>query len=98
VTSSRINSAFCKMGAMFILLAFAIMACLPTLSAQELSATKGGLAGLVTDSSGAVVPTASVTVTGNSDTRKVNTNDAGRWEVLDLTPGGLHDLGGARGL
>ena len=87
MTSSRINSVFCKMGALFILLAFAITAFLPPLSAQELSATKGGLAGLVTDSSGAVVPAASVTVTGNSDTRKVNTNDAGRWEILDLTPG-----------
>ena len=87
MTSSRINSVFCKMGALFILLAFAITAFLSPLSAQELSATKGGLAGLVTDSSGAVVPAASVTVTGNSDTRKVNTNDAGRWEILDLTPG-----------
>ena len=33
------------------------------LSAQELSGTKGGLAGIVTDSSGAVVPGAGVTVT-----------------------------------
>jgi hypothetical protein len=87
VTSSRINSVFCKMGALFILLAFAITACLPTLSAQELSGTKGGLGGIVTDSSGAVVPGATVTVTGNSDTRKATTADSGRWEIQDLTPG-----------
>src|SRR5579863_8118104 len=62
VTSSRINNGFFKMGALFIVLAFAITACLPTVSAQELSGTKGGLAGNVTDSSGAVVPDATVTV------------------------------------
>ncbi len=86
MTSSRINGFF-KMGALLILLAFAFTACQPTLLAQELSATKGGLAGLVTDSSGAVVPGAGVTVTGNSDTRKATTNDSGHWQVLDLTPG-----------
>ncbi len=71
MTSSLI-SRFIKAGALLAILAFAITACLPNLSAQELSATKGGLAGLVTDSSGAVVPGAGVTVTGNSDTRKAN--------------------------
>ena len=51
------------MGSLLVLLAFAIAACLSThLSAQELSGTKGGLAGIVTDSSGAVVPGAAVTV------------------------------------
>jgi hypothetical protein len=87
VTSSRINSGISKMGAILILLAFAITACLPTLSAQELSGTKGGLQGNVTDSSGAVVPGASVTVSGASDSRTVTTNENGHWEVLDLTPG-----------
>ncbi len=60
MTSSRINSRPCKMGAFFILLAFAITAFIPTALAQELSGTKGGLQGVVTDSSGAVVPGASV--------------------------------------
>jgi hypothetical protein len=88
VTSSRINSGFFKMGALFIVLAFAITACLPAhLAAQELSGTKGGLQGVVTDSSGAVVPGASVTVTGNSDTRTVSTDNAGHWETTGLTPG-----------
>ncbi len=87
MTSLRINRGISKLGSLLAVLAFAITACLPTISAQELSATKGGLAGLVTDSSSAVVPGASVTVAGNADTRKATTNDSGRWEILDLTPG-----------
>jgi hypothetical protein len=76
------------MGSLLVLVAFAIAASLPMrLSAQELSGTKGGLQGVVTDSSGAVVPGAQVTVTGNSDTRTVTTNGAGHWELIDLTPG-----------
>src|SRR5580698_2481365 len=76
------------MGSLFVLLAFATAACMHTrLSAQELSGTKGGLQGIVTDSSGAVVPGATVTVKGNSDTRSLTTNGAGHWEALDLTPG-----------
>ena len=83
VTIFKINriSRICSW---FILLAFALVASLP---AQELSGTKGGLAGVVTDSSGAAVPGAGVMVAGSSDTRRVTTNDTGRWEILDLTPG-----------
>jgi Carboxypeptidase regulatory-like domain len=88
VTSSRIHNHIFKMGSLLVLVAFAIAACLPMrLPAQELSGTKGGLQGLVTDSSGAVVPGAQVTITGNSDTRTLTTNDAGHWEAIDLTPG-----------
>ncbi len=89
MTSSRMNRvSISTMGSWLVLFAFALAACLSArLSAQELSGTKGGLAGIVTDSSGAAVPGASVTATGNSDTRKVTTNDTGRWEILDLTPG-----------
>jgi Carboxypeptidase regulatory-like domain/TonB-dependent Receptor Plug Domain len=88
VISSIINNAFSKMGGLLVLMAFAFATCLTThLTAQELSGTKGGLQGSVTDSSGAVVPDATVTVVGNSDTRKGTTNSAGHWEILDLTPG-----------
>jgi Carboxypeptidase regulatory-like domain len=88
VTSSRIHNHIFKMGSLLVLVAFAIAASLPMrLSAQELSGTKGGLQGVVSDSSGAVVPGAQVTVTGNSDTRTVTTNDSGHWELVDLTPG-----------
>jgi hypothetical protein len=49
------------MGSWLILLAFALATCLSVrLSAQELSGTKGGLAGVVADSSGAAVPGAGV--------------------------------------
>ncbi len=51
MTSLRINNLISKLGGLLVLLAFATAACLPThLSAQELSATKGGLGGVVTDS------------------------------------------------
>jgi hypothetical protein len=88
VTSSRIHNHIFKIGSLLVLVAFAIAACLPMrLSAQELSGTKGGLQGVVTDSSGAVVPGAQVTVTGNSDSRTVTTNGSGHWESTSLTPG-----------
>jgi hypothetical protein len=75
-------------GSWLILFAFALAACLSArLPAQELSGTKGGLQGIVTDSSGAVVPDANVMVSGNSDSRKLTTTGAGHWEALDLTPG-----------
>ena len=87
MTSSRFINGISKMGASLILLAFAFAACLPNLSAQELSGTKGGLQGVVTDSSGAVVPGAAVNVVGNSDNKTVNTDNTGHWEITGLTPG-----------
>ncbi len=87
MTSSRFHSRPFKMGAFSILLAFAITAFLPAALAQELSGTKGGLQGVVTDSSGAVVPDAQVTVIGNVDTRTTTTGSNGHWEATSLTPG-----------
>ncbi len=55
--------------------------------AQEISAVKGGLQGLVTDGSGAAVPNAKVTITGNSDRRQVNADSSGLYSVGGLTPG-----------
>jgi hypothetical protein len=75
------------MGRLLLVLALAMAASLLHVSAQELSGTKGGLQGVVTDSSGAVVPSASVTVTGNSDTRSAPTDNTGHWEITGLTPG-----------
>ena len=54
---------------------------------QGNSSTKGGLAGVIADESGAVIPQAKVTVSGQADTRTATTNDDGRFEVGDLTPG-----------
>jgi carboxypeptidase family protein len=88
LTILKRNSGISNVSNYIILLALAIAGCLSAnLSAQELSGTKGGLQGIVTDSSGAVVPAASVTITGNSDKRNLTTNAAGHWEALDLTPG-----------
>ena len=88
MTTLMIKRGILRMSNLLVILAIAAAACLPShLLAQELSGTKGGLAGTVTDVSGAVVPGATVTVKGNSDSRKVSTSDQGRWEILDLTPG-----------
>jgi hypothetical protein len=57
------------------------------LGAQELSSVKGGLGGVVTDTSGAVIPGAKVTISGDADNREVQTDDNGRFSVTGLTPG-----------
>jgi Carboxypeptidase regulatory-like domain len=75
------------MGSLLALLALAITPGLRTISAQELSGTKGGLQGVVTDSSGAVVPGAQVTATGNADNRTAATDTTGHWVITGLTPG-----------
>jgi hypothetical protein len=54
---------------------------------QQLSATRGGLAGVITDKSGAIIPDAKVTISGPSDHRVVTTDAAGRFTAGDLTPG-----------
>ena len=71
------------------LLRFALMLTLTTATgyAQQLSATQGGLGGVITDKSGAVVPGAKITVTGSADQRVVTTDDTGRFIVNSLTPG-----------
>ncbi len=55
--------------------------------AQELSSTKGGLSGVVTDKTGAIIPGAQLTIVGDADTRVVTTDDSGRFTVGNLTPG-----------
>ena len=55
--------------------------------AQEISAVKGGLQGEITDSSGAAVPNAKVTVVGNSDRRTITADSGGDYTVGGLTPG-----------
>ncbi|HTF62982.1 MAG TPA: carboxypeptidase-like regulatory domain-containing protein, partial [Edaphobacter sp.] len=57
------------------------------LYSQQLSATRGGLGGIITDKSGAVIPDVKVTVSGAADTRVVTTDSAGRFLASDLTPG-----------
>ena len=55
--------------------------------AQEISAVKGGLQGVVTDASGAAVPNAKVTIVGNSDRRTITADSGGDYTAGGLTPG-----------
>src|ERR1700761_384885 len=54
---------------------------------QQLSATRGGLGGVITDKSGAIIPDAKVTINGATDHRVVTTDASGRFIASDLTPG-----------
>jgi hypothetical protein len=54
---------------------------------QQLSATRGGLGGVITDKSGAIIPDANVTISGATDHRVVTTDSSGRFTASDLTPG-----------
>jgi hypothetical protein len=58
-----------------------------SLYGQELSSTKGGLQGVITDKSGAILPGAKVTISGAADTRTATTDQSGHFVVTDLTPG-----------
>jgi carboxypeptidase family protein len=69
-------------------LALTASVAVPTCSyGQQLSATRGGLGGVITDKSGAIIPDAKVTITGASDRRVVTTDSGGRFIASDLTPG-----------
>lgn len=71
-----------------IYLQFLVMLVVVALGVQaQDSAVRGGLTGMVTDSSKAVVPDAAVTITGAADRRVTKTDDQGRYSVGGLTPG-----------
>jgi hypothetical protein len=57
------------------------------LVAQEVSSTKGGLAGVVMDTSGAAIPGAAVTIKGAEGARTVTSDGSGHFEIGSLTPG-----------
>jgi hypothetical protein len=57
------------------------------LHAQDASATRGGLSGVITDPTGAVIAGAKVTVTGPTDQRDTTTDNTGRYAIGGLTPG-----------
>jgi hypothetical protein len=66
--------------------AFALLCCLAAVASAQ---TSGEITGLVTDSSGAAVSSASVTVTNKATgaTRKVTTNNEGLYAFPSLLPG-----------
>lgn len=57
------------------------------LAAQEASAVKGGLGGVISDNSGAVIPGAKVTLAGAADQRTTTTDSTGHYQIIGLTPG-----------
>lgn len=60
-------------------------------SQQQNSATRGGLAGVVTDAVGAVVPNAKITLVGPQGTINTTSDANGRYEITGLTLG-LYNL------
>ena len=68
------------------ILALVLMMALPSL-AQINSATRGGIGGTVYDSSGAVMPGVTVTITGPQGVYTVKTDAAGRYELDGQVPG-----------
>ncbi|MBZ5538366.1 MAG: carboxypeptidase regulatory-like domain-containing protein [Acidobacteriia bacterium] len=62
-----------------------LVCCLSLTFGQDV--TKGGISGMVVDSSGAVIPKAQVTLSGEIEKRSVTTNDEGRFEFPNLIPG-----------
>ncbi len=64
---------------------------LPVAFSQQNSAVRGGLAGEVTDSVGAVVPNANIKLVGPQGTINSKTDASGRYSVTGLTPG-LYNL------
>ena len=58
-----------------------------TAFAQQQGATTGGLSGAVTDSTGAVLPGATVTLVGPQGDRILTTDSLGRFSASGLTPG-----------
>jgi hypothetical protein len=55
--------------------------------AQQNSAVRGGLAGIVTDAGGAVIPNAKVVVLGPQGTVTLTADGSGHYQALGLTPG-----------
>lgn len=63
--------------------------CLALSSAKVLAQASAGITGTVTDSSGAIISNASVTITnqGTGQARQTTTNSAGTYAVTGLLPG-----------
>src|ERR1035437_5805514 len=69
-----------------VLAALLLLIVLPSF-AQTNSAVRGGLGGVVFDSTGAVMPNVTVTIIGPQGNYTVNTDSAGRYELNGVVPG-----------
>src|SRR5262249_44850193 len=66
---------------------FLVLLCASGITFGQDIVTKGGISGHVTDSAGAVIPNAKVTISGQAGTRTTTTDAQGEFEVLNLIPG-----------
>src|SRR5262252_1086639 len=76
-----------RTGAISLLASFAILLCSSALGLAQDIATKGGISGRVTDSAGAAIANAKVTITGQAGDRTVTANAEGEFEMQNLIPG-----------
>jgi hypothetical protein len=72
---------------LFLMLCLTMAGAGAAFAQQDSSATTGSIGGTVTDVNGGAVAGATVTVTGQTGTRTVTTNDEGVYEVKGLIPG-----------
>src|SRR5215510_10645672 len=76
-----------RAGAVSLLTSFAILLCISALVLAQDIATKGGISGRVTDSAGAAIANAKITITGPTGDRTVTANAEGGFEMQNLIPG-----------
>jgi hypothetical protein len=72
---------------LFVVVALSLMFALVVPVWAQQTAVRGNLAGTVSDTTGAVIPEAQVTLTGAQDRRTATTNSEGRFTVQGLIPG-----------
>ena len=85
-----LNLSFCRLRARFTLLAVVALSALllRSVAFAQTSVSNGSISGTVTDTTGAVVPNAKVTIAGpTGQTVRANTSDAGTYSSGALIPG-----------
>jgi Carboxypeptidase regulatory-like domain len=88
MTIPTILRTILRRGSALILSSFLIISCASSFGLAQDIATKGAISGRVTDPTGAVIPGAKVTISGETGTRAATANEQGEFEVQNLIPGG----------
>ena len=76
-----------RASALSLLASAAILLCFSGLGLAQDTLTKGGISGRVTDSAGAAIANAKITITGQAGDRMVTANADGEFEMQNLIPG-----------
>jgi carboxypeptidase family protein len=76
-----------RAGAICLVASFVILLCSSALGLAQDIATKGGISGRVTDSAGAAIANAKITITGQTGDRTATANSDGEFEMQNLIPG-----------